>query len=203
MAETFPWPIKADTLRVVSGITFGRDAGGLGLTGRKTEPYWAGTLTTPALSIADRKQALSDLNYWLDMNKRISFVHGLYHYPEGYDATTWPLTADAVITEVTDRRTIKVSGLEVDMVLPRGTRFTVMQGALRCYRSLPTAVTVTSALSQALPVSMRLPMGVFEAGATVRFAEPEVLLAIVPDSWDGAEDIDLLPLSFDVSETLK
>jgi len=202
MAEAFPWRLKATKFAPVSGITFGRDQGGLGVSGRQAEPYWAGTLTTPALSIADRKKALADLGYWVDMNRRISFVHPQRSYPDGFDADSWPLDDDPTVTSFTDRRAIVVSGLEAGMVLPRGTRFTLMQDDLRCYRELPLDVTVSSAVAQTLNVSPRLPLGVFADDCAIRFVDPEVRLAIVPDSWSADEDIEGLPLSFDVSETL-
>lgn len=202
MAETFPWPLKATRLTTLLNINFGRDLGGLGLSGRTADAYWRGALTTPALSILDRQKALADLTYWADMNKRISFVHPQYLYPAGYDAATWPLATNPVVTAITDRRHIVVMGLVVGMVLPRGTRFTLIQDDLRCYRSLPVDVVVASATAQTLPVSPRLPLGVFAPNCRISFVSPEVRLAIVPDSWSPDEDIDLLPLSFDVSETL-
>lgn len=203
MAETFPWNLSATAnFKPSLGLTFGRDLGGLGLTGRTADAYWTGTLTTNALSIADRQKALADLLYWADMNKRISFVHPQYRYPQGYDADSWPLTDDPVVTAITDRRHIAVMGLEVGMVLPRGTRFTLIQGDLRCYRELPLDVTVSSATAQALQVSPRLPLGVFAADCTISFVAPEVRLAIVPESWQADEGLEPAPLAFEVSETL-
>lgn len=202
MAETFPWPLAASQLKATLNLTFGRDLGGLGLTGRTADAYWVGTLTTPALSIEDRQQALADLLYWADLNKRISFVHPQHVYPQGYDADSWPLADDPVVTALTDRRHIVVMGLEVGMVLPRGTRFTLIQEDRRCYRELPVDVTISSATAQTLPVSPRLPLGVFAAGCTVSFVAPEVRFAIVPESWSTDEGLEPMPLSFDVSETL-
>lgn len=202
MAETFPWALSATVFAPTQNITFGRDLGGLGLTGRSSEPYWAGTLTTNALSIEDRQKALSDLIYWVDLNKRLSFIHPQYLYPQGFDADTWPVMGDVTVTTITDRRTIVVSGLVNGMLLPRGTRFTLVQDDLRCYRALPVDVTVASETAQTLPVSMRLPLGVFDEGCTVNFVSPEVRLAIVPASWQADEALGPAPLSFDVSETL-
>jgi hypothetical protein len=203
MAATFPWKLSASAnFKPELGITFGRDLGGLGLTGRTADAYWSGTLTTNALSIDDRQKALSDLLYWVDMNMRISFVHPQYSYPQGYDAGNWPVAGAVTVTTFTDRRHVTVSGLVAGMVLPRGTRFTFIQDDLRCYRMLPADVTVESAIAQPLQVSPRLPMGVFAPECEIGFVNPEVRLAIVPDSWQADEGLEPATLSFDVSETL-
>lgn len=202
MAINFRGPVKATQFRPVSGVSFARSEGGLMITSRHMEPYWAGTMTTPVLSVHDRKSWLAWLEDCVDLNRRVDFVHPYYALPAGFEDATWQMVGDGGLVEVTNRRSVKVSGLYVGDFLPFGTRFTIMQGELRCYRRLAADVTVTSSISQPLPVGPRLPLGIFAAGAAVRFKNPMCRLMVVPDSWEADEDIELLPLSFDVSESL-
>lgn len=204
MAEDLALDIRHVNLRIVSGKTHGRDLGGMIINSRHTEPYWTAEFTTPPLSRADRIAVLGDLDRWVDENIRLDFVHPLFMYPEGYDASTWPLATDPELESVVDLRTIEVSGLGVGMVLPRYTRLTLIQsdGSV-CYRRIRTAVTVASALSQQIEVTPRLPPGVFSNGATVRLEEPFVRLMIVPESYDSDDDIESEPLTFSAEETLR
>lgn len=200
MAVPLFGPVKSTRLGTVKNIAYARGLGGLNINARRSDPYWAGSITTPNISIIDRKGWLAWLDDCVDRNLRVDLVHPQYRYPDGYSEDTWPLVTDPLLVSVTDRRTIVVSGLELGMVLPAGTRLTLIQGDVTCYRRLREAVTVTSETAQTLPIGPRLPAGVFVAGAAVRFALPFCRVVIVPDSWEADEDIAPLSLTFEVSE---
>lgn len=193
-------PVKSTRLAVVGNIAHARSLGGLNVNARRSEPFWAGPITTPNIAISDRKGWLAWLDDCVDRNLRIDLVHPQYRYPDGYNEDSWPLVADPLLVSTPDRRTIVVSGLEAGMVLLAGTRMTLIQGGAASYRKLNETVTVSSALAQELSIGPRIPAGVFVAGTAVRFAEPFCRVLVVPDSWEADEDIAPLTLTFEVSE---
>lgn len=203
MAEMFPVAFARILLKVSSGLAFGRDRDVLLLNARKHEPHWIGSFQTGDLSpeeYADFSAFLTDL---VDTNGRVDFVHPRFAVPRTYTQASWPAAADAVLTALTDLRHIVVSGLPVSTVLKRGDRLTLIQGELRCYRSIAQDVVVSSAIAQTLRISPRLPLGVFVAGAAVRFKLPPIRLAVVPDSYEPDETSRPSPISFDVMEALQ
>jgi hypothetical protein len=203
MAEMFPVAFSRILLKVSSGLAFGRDRDVLLLNARKHEPHWIGSFQTGDLDpdeYADFSAFLTDL---VDTNGRVDFVHPRFAVPRAYTQTTWPVAEDAELVAVTDLRHIVVSGLAVGTILKRGDRLTVIQGELRCYRSIAQDVVVSSAIAQTLRLSPRLPLGVFAAGAAVRFKLPPIRLAVVPDSYEPDETSRPSPISFDVMEALQ
>jgi hypothetical protein len=203
MAETFPVSgFKRIGLRVRSGIASTRDRGGLLITTRRAEPYWAGSFTTDELDHAAWSDLIALLDDCVDRNLRVDFVHPRHAVPRAYTPTSWPLSDDPTLVSVTHGRQIVVLGLSIGMELKRGDRLTVMQGELRCYRRLAADVTVSSGIAQALPISPRLPLGVFTPGADVRFRNPPVRLAIVPDSYPDEEIYQQSAITFETEEAL-
>lgn len=203
MAETFPLAgFERIGLRVVSGVVTRRDLGGMLITRRKFEPYWAGPFTTDKLRPAAWSDLVAFLDSCVERNLRVDFIHPRHAVPRDYTVASWPLALDPALVSVTHGREIVVSGLEVGMTLKRGDRLTLMQGELRCYRRLPADVTVASAIAQALPIGPRLPLGVFTAGAGVRFLNPPVRLAIVPDSYQDDEIYQPTAITFETEEAL-
>lgn len=203
MAETFPFQLRTTHLRLVSGLAFGREEGGLIVSSRHVEPYWSGTVVTPPLARDDRIEALALLDDWVDMNRRVDIVHPLYRWPVGYDEQTWPMVGDATLDAVTDLRNIVVDGLTAGMTLRAGSRLCIVQGDSVCYRKIVTTVLSTTALSQSLNIGPRIPPGVFANGATVRFEDPFIRTMVVPDSWDASEDIEDEPLEIELMEALQ
>lgn len=204
MAVAFPRPaFERIGLRIQPGIAHARDRGGMLLTQRRVEPYWAGPFTTGKLSVAEWADLIAFLDDCVDRNLRVDFVHPRFALPRAYTPATWPLLADPLLVSVTHGREIRVSGLEVGMTFKRGDRFTIMQGELRCYRRLSADLVVASTISQALPISPRMPLGVFAPGAAVRFAAPPVRLGIVPGSYQDDEVAQQFPVKFETEEALK
>ena len=203
MAETFPFSVRSTRLGVVSGLTYGRDRGGLIISSRNVEPYWSGTFSTAPLTREDRAEALAFLDDCVDRNLRVDFIHPLYRYPVGYNSATWPLgLVDASLGSVTNLRTIVVAGLQVGTVLRKGSRLCLIQGSTICYRKVTAEVTVASAIAQSLSIGPRLPPGIFAPAATVRFANPFVRMMVVPESWDPDEDIEDTEVSWEMMEVL-
>ncbi|MBN9335621.1 hypothetical protein [Devosia sp.] len=204
MAVAFPFSgFDRIGLRIRSGIAHKRDRGGLLLTQRTVEPYWAGPFTTGKLTPAAWSNLVAFLSDCVDRNLRVDFVHPRHEVPRAYTLATWPLFADPVLVSVTHGREIVVSGLQVGMELKRGDRFTLMQGEQRCYRSLAADLVVASAISQAIPLTPRMPLGIFAAGALVRFKMPPVRLAVVADSFQDDEVYAPSSLTFEAEEALK
>lgn len=202
MAILLPKLFSSIRLIPASGQAAARDKRGMLLTRRVVEPAWRGKLTTGELSLSEHQDLAALIIDVVDRNDRVDLVHPQYAAPRAYAAGGWPLGVDPVLASVTHGRQIVVTGLQLGTTLKRGDRFTIIQGELRCYRFVRTDTTVVSATAQALPLSPRMPIGVFSAGAVVRFINPPVRLAIVPDSYD----IESLPrpsgFSFDVEEAL-
>lgn len=204
MAETFPFPFfERIGLRIQPGIAHKRDRGGMLITQRRLEPYWAGQFTTDKLAPAAWADLIAFLDNCVDRNLRVDFVHPRFALPRAFTEATWPLFADPLLVSITHGREIVVSGLQAGMQLKRGDRLSLMQGELRCYRSLAADVLVSSSISQALPLTPRMPLGLFAAGAAVRFKAPPVRLAIVPGSYQDDEVARQFPVTFETEEALK
>ena len=202
MAETWAGNIKTTKLGIVSGITYGKEESGLIINGRHIEPYWMGTFTTPPLTEIERIQQLHLLDRYVDLSIRVDYVHPRYALPYNYTAATWPLVSDPQLHGITDLRHLTISGLQVGMTLPAGTRFTLVQDDLRCYRKVTSDVVVGSSVSQAIEVTPRIPPGIFAPGCSAVFKNPMVRMLVVPESWDASEDIEDEPLSWDMWESL-
>lgn len=203
MAETFPLSgFERIGLRVQSGLATKRDRGGLLLTSRRYEAYWAGSFTTDKLLPGAWADLVAFLDTCVSRNLRVDFVHPRHAVPRAYTAATWPLGGDQALVSVTNRYQVVVSGLQVGMTLKRGDRLSFLQSGSVCYRRLTADVVVSSTTAQSLAIEPRLPLGVFTAGAAVRFRNPPVRLAIVPDSYDADEVYAPSPISFDTQEAL-
>jgi len=203
-AEIFPIAgFERIGLRVVSGVVTARDRGGMIVTGRRSEPRWAGSFTTDKLHPAEWADLVALLDDCVDRNLRVDFIHPRYALPRFYTLDTWPLAADPLLVSVTDRRHIVVKNLTVGLVLKRGDRFTLIQDELRCYRKVAVDTVVTSAIAQTLQLTPRLPLGLFAANAVVRFKNPPIRLAIVPDSYQAEEEYSPTPITFDTEEALQ
>lgn len=181
---TFPFGFSAISLKVDSGLAFVRRRKAVLLTARRSDPVWVGRFSTGDLSPAEFAAAHAFITDAVERHDRIDFVHPRFAVPKAYTLTSWPLAGDAELAAVTDLYNITVSGLEIGTMLAAGDRLAVIQGGITCYRELARPVVVSSAISQALRVTPRLPIGVFAAGAAVRFKNPAVRLAIEPDSYD-------------------
>lgn len=202
MAQILPPLFGVVRLLPYSGIATQRSRGGLLLTQRVVEPGWRGRFATDFLDPDEHQHLATTIADIVDRNERIDFVHPLYVRPRAFLGAVWPLVADPLLVSVTHGREIVVSGLEAGMELRRGDRLTIMQGELRCYRSIQSDLVVSSTIAQALPITPRMPVGIFAAAAAVRFIDPVVRLAIVPDSYDIEETSKPSPISFEVEEAL-
>lgn len=204
MAETFPISgFERIGLQVVSGIKSVRTRGGLVITGRAVEPRWTGRFTTDKLDIDEWRDLAAFLTDCVDRNLRVDFIHPRHVVPAGYTLESWPVLVDPVLVSVTNRRLIIASGLTLGVVLQRGVRVSLMQSGLICHRMIAADTVVTSTVAQALPLTPRLPIGVFTADALVRFKQPPIRLAIVPDSYVLDEEFNQTPISFDTEEALQ
>ncbi len=188
------------------GISHARTEAGLVVTSRRAEPFWRGRMTTEPLAGTHGSNEHADFRAFLsrcvDLNLRVDFVHPRHRYPSAYTAATWPMADDATLAALTDRRNIVVTGLTVGMTLKRGDRLALSQGSLIAHRWLAADVVVASAIAQALELTPRLPLGVFEAGAAVALKDPIMRLMIVPGSWDDEEVGQPAPIGFEVMESL-
>lgn len=188
------------------GINHARTEGGLIVTSRRSDPFWAGRMTTGPLGGTAGNNEHADFRAFLsrcaDKHLRVDFVHPRHRTPSAYSAATWPMVGNGALVSLTDLRTIVVSGLTVGLVLKRGDRLSLGQGELIAHRWLAADVTVTSALAQSIELTPRLPTGVFVAGATVTLKDPKMRLMIVPGSWDDEEAYEPTPIGFDVMESL-
>lgn len=203
MAEVFPLDgFEKIGLRIVSGVITARSRGGLVVVGRSEEARWAGTFTTDKLRSPQWHGLMAFLTDCVDRNLRVDFIHPRHVVPAGYNLGTWPVVADPSLVAVTHRRAIVVSGLTIGVVLKRGTRFSLMQGGLICHRVIAVDTVVASGVAQSLQLTPRLPIGLFSAGAIVRFKNPPVRLAIVPDSFSDEEAYAPTPITFGTEEAL-
>ena len=203
MAETLPLPgFDKIGIRIVSGIAQRRDRGGTLITRRRNMPFWAGPITSDKLFPRDRADYVAFLDNCVSRNLRIDFVHPRFQTPAAYTLATWPLVVDPTLASVTHGHQIVVAGLQLGMQLKRGDRLTLVQGELRCCRPLSADLVVASTTAQALPLSARIPLGVFTAGALVRFRLPPIRLAVVADSYQDEEVYAPTPITAEFEEAL-
>jgi hypothetical protein len=211
MPVTFPDNVfvAADTLAPDKGIAAARSEGGLIVTSRRGDPFWRGTITTPALPLDGpgiermlRPEFIAWLHWAEDLNMRIDFVHPRHRLPRSYTEDTWPMGGDGAIVSLTDLRTIVVAGLTMGLILKRGDRLSIEKGGLIVHRWIAAPVTVASTTNQAVSVTPRLPIGIDLSGGSVVLEDPVMRFMIVPGSIVGDEAIDPTPVSFEVSEVL-
>ena len=188
------------------GINHARTEGGLVVTSRRADPFWAGRMTTDNLqgSAGNNQHAAlrAFLSRCVDKNLRVDFIHPRHRYPSAYTAATWPMVGNGELVSLTDLRTIVVSGLTVGLVLKRGDRLSITQGELIAHRWLAADLVVASAVTQSIELTPRLPTGVFAAAATVTLKDPKMRLMIVPGSWEDDEVGEPTPIGFEVMESL-
>jgi hypothetical protein len=190
------------------GISAGRSEGGLVITSRRGDPYVTGKLTTRELKPAQFADFHAFLLDAADRVERVDIVNPRFRLPRAYSNGTWPLASDPALAAVTNLRTISVAGLQVGMQLKRGDRLCLIQSVggseVVSYRWLSADCAVASALTQALSITPRLPIGVFSAGAAVRFKDPFARVTVIADSIEAAITSDsLAAISFEVEEALR
>lgn len=188
------------------GIASAQSEGGLVVTSRQSDPFWRGRFTTRPLEGWQGNNEHADLLAFLinaaDLNLRVDIVHPRHRYPSAYTEATWPMSGDGMLEDVTDLRTIVVSGLEGGLILRRGDRLSIVQDALIAHRWIAAGTTVASEIAQELTLTPRLPLGIFAEGASVVLENPKMRVMIVPGSWDATEAGNPTPISFDVMESL-
>jgi hypothetical protein len=201
--------VASDTLAPEKGIAYARSEGGMVVTSRRGDPFWRGTITTPALPLDGpgiermlRPEFITWLHWAEDLNMRIDFTHPRHRLPRSYDDDTWPMGGDGAIVSVTDLRTIVVSGLTMGLILKRGDRLSIVQDDLVVHRWIGASVVVSSTTVQSPTLTPRLPIGIVEAGADVVLEDPVMRFMIVGGSIVGDEAIEPTPVSFEVSEVL-
>ncbi|CDP54074.1 hypothetical protein [Devosia sp. DBB001] len=203
MAETFPDLIGKMAVNIVSGMKYGRDKGGMLVSTRDMDSYWAGKFTSGKLL----QDEYADLDAWLtdcvELNKRVDFIHPRFRVPRSYTLDNLPFGGAANVVAIPDLRHVVLSGLPLGLILKRGDRFTLVQDDLRCYRKVAEDILVDSSIAQSVRLTPRLPMGVFAAGCTALFKNPPLRLAIVPDSWTTEEWYQASALSFEATEALR
>ncbi len=190
------------------GVIAARSEGGLVITSRRFDPYWRGIFTTGPLDPRgdnERADFLAWLVWAADLNMRIDLVHPRHRYPSAYTATTWPMVGDGSLVSTPDMRTLNISGVPVGTLLRRRDRVSVIQDDIIVHRWIAADVEVASEISQSIPVTPRIPIGVLAPGATVVLENPKMRFAIVPGSWDDsqAEVYGPSPIAFEMMEALR
>lgn len=187
------------------GIVTARSTGGLVIASRRHDAFWRGTWTTGILDWWERADFLAWLTWAADLNMRVDIVHPRHRYPRDYNETTWPMAGDGALVDTPDQRTLSVSGILAGVQLRRGDRVSVLQDDIVVHRWIAADTLVTSAISQNIPVTPLLPIGVLAPAAIVRLQNPPLRSVIVAGSWESsqAEEYGPTPISFEVMEALR
>lgn len=194
--------VRATTFSPKPNVAMQRSESGLVITSRFAQPVWTGSFTTPPLTRSQRTGWLDWLDDCVDRNLRVDFVHPIYAYPQGYDSSSWSMVGNATLISVDDLRHITVSDLDSGLSIDAGSRLCIVQGTRVCYRKIREDIASPNPISQQITLSPRIPPGVFAAGAEVRLTNPYCRMMVVPESWDADEDIEDIPLTFEMMETL-
>jgi hypothetical protein len=188
------------------GISSERSEGGLIITSHRSDPHWQGPMTTVKLGrsagVNQHADFLAFLSRCVDLNMRVDFVHPLHQLPVSYTLANWPMLDNAELVTVPDLRHIVVRALPMGLALKRGDRLSILQGNVVCHRWIAADVIVSSAITQSLELTPRLPLGVLAAGAAVVLRQPKMRVMIVPGSWDTSEAKEPSTVTFEVSESL-
>ena len=183
------------------GIARARTIGSLVVTSRGSDPVVRGKMTTGKLSLAERQDWEAFLVDAMDRNLRVDFVHPRHRTPISYTLDSLPFAGTGSAIEFPDLRTMSASGLPVDLMLKRGDRVGIEQSGMKLCRWMRADTTVASTTDQDLPLTPRLPIGVFSAGATIRLLDP-VMRFLVTGIDTMAERYEQTPISFSVEEVL-
>ncbi len=186
MAELLVLPttsFEAVSLEPDHVVSTSRSRGGYLTEITVADPLWAGSLRTTPLNERQLRAWEAFISDAVERKLAFDFVHPSKRYPVEYDATTMPFSGDAVITSLADLRSPAMSGLPVGFQLRRGDRLSFIQGDYISYRMVRTGTLVASAVSQAIPITPRLPLGRFAVAAAVEFVSPPMRLRVVANSW--------------------
>lgn len=209
MPVNFPLSAFASTdVAPELGVITARSEGGLVITSRRFDPYWKGSYTTAPLDprgANERADFLAWLTWAADINMRVDFLHPRHRLPKAYTADTWPMSGDAELVDTPDQRTLTVSGLPIGLDLRRSDRIAVRQGDIVVHRWIASNHIVTSGVSQAVPVTPRLPIGILEPEAIVVLEDPPLRAVIEPGSWADSqrEEYGPSPVTFGIMEALR
>ena len=186
-------------LGIASAVTLG----GIVITSRSADPVVRGRQTTGKLDLDERRDYEAFLIDCADRHMRVDFVHPRHRVPRSYTADTLPFDGLGDVTGFADLRSATVSDLYVGLVLKRGDPIGFEQSGMKLKRWLQSDLVVSSATAQVLPITPRLPIGVFTSGAVVRLLDPVLRYIIVPGSISGAERYERTALSWNFVEVLK
>ena len=186
------------------GIASERSEGGIVITSRRSDPFLSGRVSSRDLQPAEHADLEAFLIKCIDENMLVDMPYPRRRVPVGYTVDTWPMAGNGSLVGVTNLRTITVSGINTGIVLRRGSRLSLVQGAAISHRWIGETVTVASTISQALSLTPRLPIGVFAPGAVVMLKDPKMRVRIVPGTLETAVTVDRLQkISFEVEEALR
>lgn len=147
------------------------------------DPLWGGSLRTTPLTERQLRAWEAFVSDATERKLAFDFVHPSKRQPINYDPDVLPIVDPLALTDVSDLRNPEVSGLPVGLQLLRGDRVAFLQGDLVSHRMIRADTLVASTISQALPVTPRLPLGVFAVAAEVRLIDAPMRLRVVANSW--------------------
>lgn len=149
------------------------------------DPLWAGSLRTTPLSERQLRAWEAFMSDAVERKLAFDFVHPSKRCPVEYTPATLPFSGQGILTSVADLRNPVMSGLYVGLQLRRGDRVSFVQGDFISYRMVREDTLVSSAISQAVPITPRLPLGRFAVAAQAEFLDPPMRLRIVANSWSA------------------
>jgi hypothetical protein len=194
---TFPAGLSALELDIRWVRGNARDDAGASWETEDADPYWTGRLSTSKLNddrLQDWEGFVSDA---VAARLEIEFIDPIYRIPAAYRTTGLPgaYAGTGVIVNVTNPAAPVFSGLPLGLVLRRGDRLNLVDGARSSYHRLRADVTVASGAAQALPIVPYALDHVFGPGDGLLLLDPKVKLNIVANSWSAPRRARMLTVA--------
>lgn len=162
-----------------------RDQGGNVWETEDADPFWTGRLSTTKLNHDRLQDWVGFVHTAVRDRLAIEFVDPVFYIPAAYRGVGLPGGWDGLGTlfDISNGLQPVFSGLPVGLQLRRGDRLSIFDTDNCRYHMVESNLVVASATEQMVPITPAGLPNVFEAGDSVSFLNPRVLLNIVPNSW--------------------
>lgn len=149
------------------------------------DPTWGGSMRTTPLSERQLRAWEAFISEATQRMLAFELVHPLRLTPLEYSYDSLPFSGTAAMVNIDDLNSPRLSGLPVGLQLRRGDRVQFTEGDHTAYRMVRSDVLVSSVLDQAVPVTPRLPLGMFTTAASAVFKDPKMRLRVTKNSWSA------------------
>lgn len=187
------------TPKLVRDISLNKNKGNVSNLLEHSDPIWVVDLVSAAMTYDD----VLKVNGWAaqlknGIGEKVLFSNPSKRYPFAHKTITAPAEINGSISTVTELNEVVVSGVSTDLVLTQGDYLGFEHGG-----NYHLALVISSSgvgSDRTLTFDPPLPHDLGVGGATVRFVDCKILMALLPDSYSAPDEL-LSPVSFTLYET--